>query len=101
VATAETPQGVAEAKPIRSNKMTTTASTERIVSALAGRTIRYNALDSQQTANGVRVFKIDAVTRVTHSKKGVRFITARVWDIDDRGEQKFRSLHLNGIDLVV
>jgi len=81
--------------------MTTTKSTERIISELVGRTIRYIALDSQQTNNGVRVFKIDQVNRVAVSKKGVRYAVVRAWDIDDRGEQKFRSLHLAGIDLVV
>lgn len=81
--------------------MNTTTSTERIVSALAGRTIRYNALDSQQTNTGVRVFKVDQVNRVAVSKKGIRYVVVHAWDIDDRGEQKFRSLHLNGIDLIV
>lgn len=81
--------------------MTTTASTEKIVSALAGRTIRYLALDSHQTNTGVRVFKIDQVNRVATSKKGVRYAVVYAWDIDDHGERKFRSLHLNGIDLIV
>ena len=47
------------------------------------------------------MFKIDQVNRVATSKKGVRYAVVRAWDIDDRGEQKFRSLHLNGIDLIV
>jgi demethoxyubiquinone hydroxylase (CLK1/Coq7/Cat5 family) len=93
--------GVAEANQSAPTTMTTTKSTERIISELVGRTIRYIALDSQQTNNGVRVFKIDQVNRVAVSKKGVRYAVVRAWDIDDRGEQKFRSLHLAGIDLVV
>jgi hypothetical protein len=92
---------VAEANQSAPTTMTTTKSTERIISELVGRTIRYIALDSQQTNNGVRVFKIDQVNRVAVSKKGVRYAVVRAWDIDDRGEQKFRSLHLAGIDLVV
>jgi hypothetical protein len=93
---------VAEANQSAPTTMTTTTkSTERIISELVGRTVRYIALDSRQTNTGVRVFKIDQVNRVAFSKKGVRYAVVRAWDIDDRGEQKFRSLHLAGIDLVV
>ena len=74
----------------------------KIASDLVGKTVRYLANKSKVTANGVRVFKIEAIENVDFAAKtGKRYITALCKDVDDGGESKYRNLQLAGIDLIV
>lgn len=78
------------------------ATATTIASALTGKTVRYLANKSKLKADGVRVFKIDSVQEVSFGKKsGKRYVNVHTTDIDDAGEQKYRNLQLEGIDLVV
>lgn len=75
--------------------------TEKLVSALVNKTVRYFAEKSKLKADGVRVLKIEAVENVAIAKNGKRYVTVKALDVDDGGESKYRNLHLAGIDLVV
>ena len=75
--------------------------TEKLVSALVNKTVRYFAEKSSVKADGVRVLKIEAEENVAIAKNGKRYVTVKAFDVDDCGESKYRNLHLAGIDLVV
>ena len=72
-----------------------------IASALVGKTVRYLAEKSSLTKDGVRVFKVESVERVGFNKNGKRYATVLARDIDDKGESKYRNLHIAGIDLAI
>lgn len=75
---------------------------EKLASELTGKTVRYFANKSKVTKDGVRVFKIEAVEKISFAvKTGKRFVTVLAKDIDDSGVAKYRNLQLAGIDLVV
>ncbi len=79
-----------------------TTNTAEIAEQLKGATVRYLANKSSVTENGVRVLKIEEVDHVGFSKKGNRlYATVKCFDIDDRGESKYRTLQVAGIELVV
>ncbi len=75
----------------------------QVVSALVGRVVRYfNRNHSTVTNDGVRTFKIVSVDRVFFSsKENRRCVTVLAKDVDDHGEEKYRTLHLAGIATVV
>ncbi len=76
--------------------------TNEIATQLKGATVRYLANKSSITESGVRVFKIEEVDNIGFSKKGNNlFVTVKCFDIDDRGESKYRTLQVAGIELVV
>ena len=70
-----------------------------IASALVGKTVRYlNLGESTVVPSGLRYFKINTIEDISVSKKtGRRYVRASVTDLDDKGETKFRCLHLGGI----
>lgn len=72
-----------------------------IASALVGKTVRYLAEKSSLTKDGVRVFKVESVEHVGFNKNGKRYATVLARDIDDKGESKYRNLHIAGIDLAI
>lgn len=78
------------------------APAEDIVALLDQRTVRYiNANDSTVTRSKDRTFKIHKVEKVWEAKKNKkRCVTAEVTDIDDNAYEKFRTLHLAGIEVV-
>ena len=75
----------------------------RIASSLVGKTVRYlnQTPSSVPKTDGIRTFKVEAVDNVFVSKTGKQCATVQVKDVDDGGETKFRTLHLNGISHVV
>jgi hypothetical protein len=76
----------------------------QLASTLTGKTVRYTNLNrkSTVTADGQRTFKISAIEDVSVSKStGYRYITAKVQDVDDGGNEKYRSLIVDGISIVV
>ena len=79
------------------------APAEVIASKLTGATISYLPQGkSTIKPDGPRIFKIISIYSISFSKKGGRrFVTALCKDIDDRGEAKYRSLHLAGIEFAV
>ena len=76
----------------------------QLASTLTGKTVRYTNLNQESTVtpNGQRTFKISAIEDVSVSKStGYRYITAKVQDVDDGGTEKYRSLIVDGISIVV
>ena len=76
----------------------------QLASSLTGKTVRYTNLNKKSTvtADGQRTFKISAIEDVSVSKStGYRYITAKVQDVDDGGTEKYRSLIVDGISIVV
>ena len=76
----------------------------QLASSLTGKTVRYTNLNQESTVtpNGQRTFKISAIEDVAVSKTtGYRYITAKVKDVDDGGSEKYRSLIVDGISIVV
>jgi len=76
----------------------------QLASTLTGKTVRYTNLNQESTVtpNGQRTFKISAIEDVAVSKTtGYRYITAKVKDVDDGGSEKYRSLIVDGISIVV
>ena len=76
----------------------------QLASSLTGKTVRYTNLNQESTVtpNGQRTFKISAIEDVAVAKStGYRYITAKVKDVDDGGTEKYRSLIVDGISIVV
>ena len=70
-----------------------------LASVLTGKTVVYhNAKQSTVTSDKVRVFKVRGVEDVfTSEASGAKCVTVSVNDINDGGEVKYRTLHINGI----
>ena len=85
------------------NQIQLSDSPMKIASSLVGKTVRYlNQKPSSLPKNdGIRTFKIESGDDVFVSKTGKKSATVQVKDVDDGGETKFRTLHLNGISHVV
>lgn len=73
-----------------------------IIKMLKDKTVRYmNAGESSVRRNKERTFKIHNVEQVwTAKKNNRRCIKAEVTDIDDHAYDKYRTLHLSGIEVV-
>jgi len=75
-----------------------------LASVLTGKTVRYENKNHKSTVtiDGQRTFKITAIEDVSVSKTtGNQYVTAKVQDIDDGGKEKYRSLIVDGISIVV
>ncbi len=75
----------------------------QLASDLTGRTVRYEtANQSSVTSDGTRTFKIKSVEDISVSDStGNRYVTAKVQDVDDGGTEKYRSLIVERISIVV
>ena len=80
----------------------TTASVLEIANLLKDRTVRYiNHGKSSVRRDKERTFKIHAVEEVWNAKKnGKRCLKVLATDIDDHAEEKYRTLHLSGIEVI-
>lgn len=80
----------------------TTASALEIANLLKDRTVRYiNHGKSTVRRDKERTFKIHAVEDVWNAKKnGRRCLKVLATDIDDNAQEKYRTLHLTGIEVV-
>jgi hypothetical protein len=73
---------------------------EAVIEALNGKNVVYlNEGESKVKPNGVRNFKILDVEHVGTGKSGRTFITAKVEDLNDNSEIKYRNLHIAGFEL--
>ena len=73
-----------------------------LASVLTGKTVVYhNAKQSTVTNDKVRVFKVRGVEDVfTSEATGAKCVTCQVNDIDDGGNKKYRTLHVDGIQSI-
>jgi hypothetical protein len=73
---------------------------EAVIEALNGKNVVYlNEGESKVKSNGVRNFTIKDIEKVGTGKLGRTYITALVTDHDDNDEQKYRNLHIAGLEL--
>ena len=73
---------------------------EAVIEALNGKNVVYlNEGESKVKSNGVRNFTIKDIEKVGTGKSGRTYITALVTDHDDNDEQKYRNLHIAGLEL--
>lgn len=71
-----------------------------VIDALNNKHVVYlNQEQSSIKTNGVRSFTIKDIENVATGKTGRTYITAKVIDHDDNDSQKYRSLHLSGLEL--
>lgn len=61
--------------------------------------VLYLANKSKIKRDKMRKFIIIVVEKISMNENGV-FFTAKVWDVDDAGKQKTRTLHLDSIEQV-
>ena len=87
---------------IANTNTSTTASVLEIANLLKDRTVRYiNQGKSSVRRDKERTFKIHAVEEVWNAKKnGKRCLKVLATDIDDHAEEKYRTLHLSGIEVI-
>ena len=80
----------------------TSASPLEIANLLKDRTVRYiNHWKSSVRRDKERTFKIHAVEDVWNAKKnGRRCLKVLATDIDDNAQEKYRTLHLTGIEVI-
>jgi hypothetical protein len=73
---------------------------EAVIEALNNKHVVYlNKGDSSIKNNGVRSFTIKDIEGVNTGKAGRTYITAKVIDHDDGDAEKYRSLHIAGLEL--
>ncbi len=73
---------------------------QRVIEALNSKHVVYlNKDGSSVKSNGVRSFTIKDIEKVATGKAGRTYITAKVVDHDDNNEEKYRSLHIAGLEL--
>jgi hypothetical protein len=71
-----------------------------VIEALNGKHVVYlNEGESKVKSNGVRSFTVKDIDKVATGKTGRTYITALVVDHDDNDEEKYRNLHIAGIEL--
>jgi len=76
------------------------AKKNEIINALNSKHVVYaNEGVSAVKANGVRTFTIKDIEGVHTGKTGRTYITAKVIDHDDGDAEKFRNLHVAGLQL--
>jgi len=76
----------------------------QLSSLLTNKTVRYENTSSKSsvTVDAIRTFKIKGIERVgKHVETGDTFVTAIVQDVDDCGEEKYRNLYVDAIDVIV
>ena len=73
---------------------------EAVIEALNNKHVVYlNEGNSSVKTNGVRSFTIKDIEGVNTGKTGRTYITAKVIDHDDNDAEKYRSLHIAGLEL--
>lgn len=73
---------------------------EAVIEALNNKHVVYrNEGDSSVKSNGVRSFTIKDIEGVNTGKTGRTYIIAKVVDHDDNDAEKYRSLHIAGLEL--
>ena len=75
-----------------------------LASALTGKTVVYENFHNKSAVADPRkrTFKIKSVEDISVSQAtGNRYVTAKVQDLDDGGESKYRNLIVDGISIVV
>ena len=73
---------------------------EAVIEALNGKNVVYlNEGESKVKSNGVRNFTIKDIEHVGTGKTGRTYVTALVVDHDDGDEEKYRNLHIAGLEL--
>ena len=73
---------------------------EAVIEALNNKHVVYlNEGNSSVKTNGVRSFTIKDIEGVNIGKAGRTYITAKVIDHDDNDAEKYRSLHIAGLEL--
>jgi hypothetical protein len=76
------------------------ANKSAVIEALNGKNVVYlNEGESKIKANGVRNFTIKDIDKVATGKTGRTYVTALVVDHDDGDAEKFRNLHIAGLEL--
>jgi hypothetical protein len=76
------------------------ANKSAVIEALNNKHVVYlNEGESKVKSNGVRSFTVKDIDKVATGKTGRTYITALVVDHDDNDEQKYRNLHIAGIEL--
>jgi hypothetical protein len=76
------------------------ANKQGVIDALNNKHVVYlNQEKSSVKENGVRSFTIKDIENVGTGKAGRTYITAKVIDHDDNDAEKYRSLHLAGLEL--
>jgi len=76
------------------------ANKQGVIDALNSKHVVYlNQEASSIKANGVRSFTIKDIEKVATGKAGRTYITAKVVDHDDGDAEKYRSLHIAGLEL--
>jgi hypothetical protein len=76
---------------------------KEITAHLMGKTVRYHvASGKSMVVNGpVRIFKIEGIEKVGENKKGDTYVVAKVKDIDQGGEDTYRTLIFDNIEFAV
>lgn len=73
---------------------------QAVIDALNGKNVVYlNEGESSVKDNGVRSFTIKDIEGVNTGKTGRTYIVAKVVDHDDNEAEKYRSLHIAGLEL--
>ncbi len=73
---------------------------EAVIETLNNKHVVYlNNGNSKVKSNGVRSFTIKAIEHVGTGKTGRTYITAKVIDHDDNDAEKYRNLHIAGLEL--
>jgi hypothetical protein len=76
------------------------ANKSAVIEALNNKHVVYlNEGASAVKANGVRSFTIKDIDKVATGKSGRTYVTALVVDHDDGGAEKYRNLHIAGLEL--
>lgn len=71
-----------------------------VIEALNGKHVVYlNEGLSKVKPNGIRRFTVKDIDKVGTGKSGRTYITALVVDHDDGDEEKYRNLHIAGLEL--
>jgi len=71
-----------------------------VIEALNNKHVVYlNEGSSQVKANGIRRFTIKDIDKVATGKTGRTYVTALVIDHDDGDAEKYRNLHISGLEL--
>lgn len=73
---------------------------EEVIRVLNNKNVVYlNEGASSVKANGIRSFTIKDIEGVGTGKTGRTYITAKVIDHDDHDTEKYRALHIAGLEL--